>query len=70
MSQAVDTAKKLGPKQRTRLGTGGMMIGVALIGVLGFVPVESAALQVILGTIGVAFLVVGVLLIGTSEGSV
>lgn len=70
MSQAVSAAKELDPAQKTRLGTGGMLIGIALIGSLTFAPVDSAALEVIIGTIGVAILVVGVLLVGTSRGSV
>jgi hypothetical protein len=70
MSQAVSAAKELDPAQKTRLGTGGMVIGIALIASLTFAPVESTVLQVILGAIGVAILVVGVLLVGTSRGSV
>jgi glucose uptake protein GlcU len=70
MSQAVSAAQELEPEQRTRLGTGAMVIGVALIGVLGFAPIASTILQVLLGIIGVLILVVGVLLIGTSGGSV
>jgi glucose uptake protein GlcU len=70
MSQAVSAAKELDPEQRTRLGTGGMVIGIALIGVLGFAPVDSDLLQVLIGIIGVIIMVVGVLLVGTSRGSV
>jgi glucose uptake protein GlcU len=70
MSQAVAAAKELDPAQKTRLGTGGMLIGIALIGAMGFAPIESMVLEIILGAIGVAILVVGVLLVGTSRGSV
>jgi len=70
MSQAVSAAKELDPAQKTRLGAGGMFIGIGLIGSLTFAPVDSAVLEVILGAIGVAILVVGVLLVGTSSGSV
>lgn len=70
MSQAVEAAQELEPEQRTRLGTGGMVIGVALIGILGFAPVDSDILQVLIGIIGVSILVVGVILVGTSRGSV
>ncbi|MFC7226584.1 hypothetical protein N0B31_04155 [Salinirubellus salinus] len=70
MSQAVAAAKELDPTQKTRLGTGGMLIGMALIGAMAFAPIESMALEIILGAIGVTILVVGVLLVGTSRGSV
>ena len=70
MSQAVSAAKELDPAQKTRLGTGGMLIGIALIASLTFAPVDSAVLEIIVGAIGVAILVVGVLLVGTSRGSV
>jgi hypothetical protein len=70
MSQAVSAAKELDPAQKTRLGTGGMVIGIALIAAMSFSSIDSAVLEVILGAIGVAILVAGVLLVGTSRGSV
>jgi hypothetical protein len=70
MSQAVSAAKELDPAQKTRLGAGGMIIGIALIAAVSFSSIGSAALEIILGSIGVAILVASVLLVGTSRGSV
>jgi hypothetical protein len=70
MSQAVSAVKEMDPQQRSRLGTLGMIVGVVLLGVLGLVPFGSLVLQVVLGIVGVVVLVAGVLLVGTSGGSV
>jgi hypothetical protein len=69
MSQAVTAAKELDPKQKTQLGTAGMIAGIILIAMLSFAEL-GAVLEVVLGIIGVIILVVGVILIGTSQGSV
>ena len=70
MSEAVSTFRGIPKQQRVRLGAVALAIGVALIGVLGFAPVPSEALQVIIGILGVLVMVAGVLLLGTSEGGV
>lgn len=70
MSESVSAFASLSGSRRVYLGSIAMVVGVALIGALGFAPVPSAALQVLVGVLGVAVMVAGVLLVGTSEGTV
>jgi hypothetical protein len=73
MSETADTGGALtsmSPDRRVRLGSIAMVVGIALIGVLGFTTIPSAALQIGVGVVSVAVMVAGVLLVGTSEGTV
>lgn len=70
MSETADAFQALSRGQRVRLGSIALVIGVALIGMLGFAPVPSEALQFVIGVLGVAVMVAGVLLVGTSSGTV
>ena len=70
MSETADAFQALSSGQRVRLGSIALVIGVALIGMLGFAPVPSEALQIVIGVLGVVVMVAGVLLVGTSSGSV
>ena len=70
MSETVSEFRSLSKGQRVRLGVVAMVIGVALIGVLGFAPVPSGALQIVIGALAVIVMVAGVLLVGTSEKAV
>ncbi|MEF8840196.1 MAG: hypothetical protein V5A62_01030 [Haloarculaceae archaeon] len=70
MSESARPFASLSGSRRVYLGSIAMVVGIALIGALGFVPVPSAALQVFVGVLGVAVMVAGVLLVGTSEGTV
>ena len=70
MVETVSAFRSLSADQRVRFGAIAMLVGIVLIGVLGFVSLPSAALQVGIGVVGVAAMVGGVLLLGTSEGTV
>jgi len=73
MSETTDTdgaLTSMSPDRRVRLGSIAMVVGIALIGVLGFTTIPSAALQIVVGVVSVAVMVAGVLLVGTSEGTV
>jgi hypothetical protein len=70
MSEPANALQSLTRSQRVRLGGIALVIGIALIGVLGFAPIPSVALQIVIGTIGVLVMVAGTLLLGTSEGAV
>jgi len=70
MTGTLSAFRSLSGDQRVRFGTVAMLIGIVLIGVLGFASLPSVALQVVLGVIGVVVMVAGVLLVGTSEGTV
>jgi hypothetical protein len=73
MSETADTdgaLTSMSPDRRVRLGSIAMVVGIALIGVLGFTTIPSAALQIVVGVVSVAVMVAGVLLVGTSEGTV
>jgi len=48
----------------------GMLVGTVMIGVVSFVPIASGLVGTTLGIVGVGLLVAGVLLVGTSSGSV
>jgi hypothetical protein len=70
MKQTSSAFESLTPDQRVRVGSIAMLAGIALIGVLTFAPAPWRALQVGGGVASVAVMVVGVLLIGTSEKTV
>ena len=70
MVETVSAFRSLSSDQRVRFGTIALLVGIVLIGVLGFASIPSAALQVVVGIVGVAVMVAGVLLLGTSEGTV
>jgi glucose uptake protein GlcU len=70
MTGTLSAFRSLSADQRVRFGTVAMLVGIVLIGVLGFASLPSVALQVVLGVIGVVVMVAGVLLVGTSEGTV
>ena len=70
MTGTLSAFRWLSGDQRVRFGTVAMLIGIVLIGVLGFASLPSVALQVVLGVLGVVVMVAGVLLVGTSEGTV
>ena len=70
MEETVTAFESLSPDQRVRVGTIAMVVSIALIGVLTFAPMPWQALQVVVGVASVAVMVVGVLLIGTSEKTV
>jgi hypothetical protein len=70
MTGTLSTFRSLSADQRVRFGTVAMLVGIVLIGVLGFASIPSVALQVGIGVLGVAVMVAGVLLVGTSEGTV
>ena len=70
MSETVSAFRSLSRGQRVRIGAVALVVGIALVGILGFASVPSVAIQVLMGTLGVLVMVVGVLLVGTSEGTV
>jgi hypothetical protein len=70
MTGTLSAFRSLSADQRVRFGTVAMLVGIVLIGVLGFASIPSVALQVGIGVLGVAVMVAGVLLVGTSEGTV
>jgi len=70
MFETAPALRGLSKDRRERLGAVALVVGIALVGVVGFGPVPSTALQVLVGTLGVLVMVLGVLLVGTSEGTV
>jgi hypothetical protein len=70
MTGTLSAFRSLSADQRVRFGTVAMLVGIVLIGVLGFASIPSVVLQVGIGVLGVAVMVAGVLLVGTSEGTV
>jgi hypothetical protein len=70
MMETLGAFRSLSPDQRVRFGTVALLVGIVLIGVLGFAAIPSTAVQVVVGIVGVAVMVAGVLLLGTSEGAV
>lgn len=70
MSQAANAFQSLSKGQRVQYGSVALVIGVALIGILGFATVPSQALRVLIGIVGVLVMVAGTLLVGTSDGTV
>jgi hypothetical protein len=70
MSQAANAFKSLSGDQRVQYGSVALVIGIVLIGILGFATVPSQVLQIVIGIVGVIVMVVGTLLLGTSEGTV
>ncbi len=70
MAETISAFRSLSADQRVRFGTIAMLVGIVLIGVLGFASLPSVALQVVIGVLGVVVMVAGVLLVGTSEGTV
>lgn len=70
MFETANGLQSLSRGQRVRLGSVAMVVGIALIGALGLISIPSAALRVVIGTVGVLVMVAGVLLVGTSEGAV
>ena len=70
MVDTVSAFQSLSPDQRVRFGTVALIVGIVLLGVLGFATIPSVAVQVVVGIVGVAVTVAGVLLLGTSEGTV
>lgn len=70
MSQAANAFQSLSKDQRERWGTVALIVGIALIMALGFATVPSQILRIAIGVVGVLVMVVGTLLVGTSEGTV
>ncbi|MFC6938370.1 hypothetical protein ACFQE8_00140 [Salinirubellus sp. GCM10025818] len=70
MSQALNAFKSLSRDQRVRFGSVALVVGIVLIGILGFATVPSEVLRIVIGIVGVIVIVVGTLLLGTSEGTV
>lgn len=70
MSTSLAAVTELEPAAKTRLGAVGMLVGTVMIGVVSFVPIASGLVGTTLGIVGVGLLVAGVLLVGTSSGSV
>lgn len=58
--------RNLTERQKTRGGVVGLLVGVALIGLLAFAGVSSTPMLVALSLLGVFTMVVGTLLLGTS----
>lgn len=59
--------RSLTEQQKITAGALGLVAGVLLIGLLGFAGVSSLAMQVVLGLLAVFTMVVGTLLLGTSD---
>ena len=70
MSQTVGAFRSFSKGQRERFGAVALLVGIALIMALGFVTVPSELLQILIGVFGVLVMVVGTLLVGTSDGAV
>ena len=70
MSQTVGAFESLSKGQRERWGAVALLVGIALIMALGFVTVPSQLLRILVGVLGVIVMVVGTLLVGTSDGTV
>lgn len=58
---------ELTEQQKITGGAAGMVVGVALIGVLAFAGITSLPMQVAIAFLGVMTMVTGTLLLGTSE---
>mgnify|MGYP000200475802 CR=1 FL=1 len=59
--------RKLSEQQKVTFGAAGMVLGVALIGVLAFAGISSLPMQVAIAFVGVMTMVTGTLMVGTSE---
>lgn len=59
--------RKLSEQQKVTIGVAGMLIGVGLIGVLGFAGITSLPMQIAIAFLGVMTMVTGTLMLGTSE---
>ena len=56
--------------QKVRGGTVLLLTGVAIVALLTFSSIQADSFRVLLGAVGVVTIVLGVLSVGTSRGSV
>lgn len=63
----VEIDRSLSEQQKISVGIAGMLLGVGLIGALAFTGVSSLPMQVAVAFLGVATMVTGTILLGTSE---
>lgn len=60
-------ARRLDDRQKVWVGAVGFVFGVACIGILGFVPLESDVVKFLVAVVGVLAIVAGTLLLGSSD---